>query len=221
MDDPRAWLHPAAHHPGAASGCGRCAATGWCLAPTGGTLRAVACGCVGPCPTCGGSGFLHGGLKVCRCRVAGERIALLAAAGLPVPLGADPASPALAAWFATYRPEVGRRWLLACGAVDGAVVRALAWLVTGIGVPVDVLVPGAPAAGWARWRRIVACFDLGALGPERAGRLVDHCAREGLTLVATADIAPFPPTGPGLETRIGERVAVALFEHGEVVVVGG
>lgn len=172
-------------------------------------MAPATCACVGVCPHCEGSGTRHGGRELCACRVARERIAALAALDLAWP---DDMSAEPDAWFARYRPEDDWPWLFAVGRAEALSV-GVARLVTGIGVPVDV---ATDLAQRHRWRRLVFAPDLASLGTD-AALLVDHCAREGLTLVASARVAPFPSSGgPGLEAVIGENAALALYEHGEV-----
>lgn len=167
-------------------------------------------GAIEPCPACGGSGFLAGGLEVCACRIARERHALLVSAALPE--GDGPLPVDAAAWFARFRPEDGWPWLTVADA-DAGVAGALARLILAIGVEVATIEVAAPERDAVRGR-IVACFGIERLGVARAARLVDRCVADGRTLVATTSLDPAAPDGLG--AAIGERALLALWEHGVV-----
>jgi DNA replication protein DnaC len=97
-------------HPGANPSCTACAGLGLTVARRGAWLTAVPCTCIpGPCPTCGGSGYLattsEGRRKLvpCACQEVARRAARFDLARFPAryeraTLGADAASgPALVA----------------------------------------------------------------------------------------------------------------------------
>lgn len=197
-------------HPGAGPGCARCGGTGWALG--GDPVRAALCGCVGPCPRCGGGGFLAGGLESCACRIARERQALVTAARLPASPGGVLGAEA-SAWFAAYRPEPDRAWLLVWGEGRDAVTDALIGLISGVGVPVDRAEP--PAEG-SSWRRLVLAPELERWDRASARRLVELCASRSLTLVATSVRPPWPEHGEGLEAVLGDAVALALVERATI-----
>lgn len=207
---PHPWLHPAAWTPAAAPGCPRCGGAGW----AGEALQV--CGCVGTCPRCEGSGVLDGGLTLCACRIATERIASLHAAGLPWRLPEGPLPAAAQAWFDRFRPEDDWPWLTVSGPYAGAVVAAVARLITGIGVPTRA-VPATPIPDAAPLQRLVLCVGAEGLGPAEARRLLTRCAEEGRALVLTCDAPPLAADGSGLEAQLGEEVAMTLWERGEVV----
>lgn len=207
---PHPWLHPAACSPAAARGCPRCGGSGW----VGEGFEP--CACLGVCPQCAGSGFLAGGLELCACRVAADRVALLRAAGLPTLLPEGPLPAGAQAWFDRVRPEDGWPWLTVAGPYAGAVVAAVAWLITGVGVPARA-VPTTTALDETPLQRLVLCVGAEGLGPVAARRLLRRCADEGRILVLTCETPPFSAEGPGLEARLGEEVALTLWERGEVV----
>ncbi|MCK6523291.1 hypothetical protein L6R49_17895 [Myxococcota bacterium] len=207
---PHPWLHPAAFTPAARLGCDRCGGAGW----VGEELRA--CACVGTCPRCAGAGFLAGGLELCACRVATDRVALLRAAALPRLVATGPLPGAAQAWFERFRPEDGWPWLTVAGPYAGAVVAAVARLITGVGVPTRV-VPASPVPDTAPLQRLVLCVGAEGLGPVEARRLLRRCAEEGRVLVLSCEAPPLAADGPGLERSLGEDVALELWERGEVV----
>lgn len=144
-----------------------------------------------------------------------ERAALVTAAALPAWRGHRPAPPLLQSWFARYRPEPGRPWLLAHGPGRGVVGAELLAMIAAVGVPVH-RADRAPEASWAR---LVVAFELHAWPAPQAARVVEVCLRRELTLVATAAAPPFPDAGEGLESSVGEEVALAILEESEVVAV--
>ncbi len=207
---PNPWLHPAAWSPAAAEGCLGCGGTGWA------GEAFMPCVCVGGCPRCAGGGFLAGGLELCACRIAADRVALLRAAGLPSLTPSGPLPAGAQAWFDRARPEDGWPWLTVAGPHAGAVVTAVARLITGVGVPTRV-VPATATQDVAPLQRLVLCVGAEGLGPVEARRLLRRCADEGRILVLSCETAPFAAEGPGLEASLGEEVALTLWERGEVV----
>lgn len=200
-------------HPGARPGCATCDGSGLALA--GDPVAASVCACVATCPRCCGGGFLAGGLEICACRLARERAELLSRATLPAPAELPTPAP-LRAWFAAYRPESGRAWLLAHGPWAAAVPGELIRLSFAIGAPVH----RAGLHPTAEWSRLVCAFELHTWARPAIEALVSTCERRGLTLVATCDL-PAPLASPlsgadalaaGLEAALGPRAAAAFFE---------
>jgi hypothetical protein len=159
---------------------------------------------------------LAGGLELCACRVAADRVALLRAAGLPRLLPGGRLPTAAQAWFARVRPEDGWPWLTVSGPFAGAVVTAVARLITGVGVPTRA-VPATTHPDETPLARLVLCVGAEGLGPVEASRLLKRCVDEGRILVLTCDAPPLAAEGPGLEASIGEEAALTLWERGEVV----
>jgi hypothetical protein len=159
---------------------------------------------------------LAGGLELCACRVAADRVALLRAAGLPPLLPEGPLPAGAQTWFDQARPEDGWPWLTVAGPYAGAVVAAVARLITGVGVPTRV-VPATTAPDLSPLQRLVLCVGAEGLGPVEARRLLKRCADEGRVLVLSCEAPPLPAEGPGLEDSLGEDVALTLWERGVVV----
>jgi hypothetical protein len=159
---------------------------------------------------------LAGGLELCACRVAADRVALLRAADLPRGLPEGPLPAGAKVWFDRVRPEDGWPWLTVVGPHAGAVVTAVARLITGVGVPTRVVLATTIPDG-APLQRLVLCLRAEGLGPVEARRLLTRCAAEGRILVLTCDAPPLAAEGPGLEASLGEEVALTLWERGEVV----
>ncbi|MBK9367069.1 MAG: hypothetical protein IPN01_12240 [Deltaproteobacteria bacterium] len=207
---PHPWLHPAARSPAAAEDCPRCGGAGWFGEPF------EPCACIRSCPKCAGSGFLAGGLELCACRIAADRVALLRAARLPTLLPEGPLPAGAQAWFDRVRPEDGWPWLTVAGPHAGAVVAAVARLITGVGVPTRVI-PATMTPDETPLQRLVLCVGAEGLGSIKARRLLKRCADEGRILVLTCETPPLAVVGPGLEASLGEEVALTLWERGEVV----
>ena len=159
---------------------------------------------------------MAGGLELCACRIAADRVALLRAACLPTLAPGGPLPAGAQAWFDRVRPEDGWPWLTVAGPYAGAVVMAVARLITGVGV-LTRAVPATTAPDETPLQRLVLCVGAEGLGPVEARRLLRRCAEEGRILVLTCETPPLAAEGPGLEARLGEEVALTLWERGEVV----
>ncbi|MFT4625142.1 MAG: DNA replication protein DnaC [Myxococcota bacterium] len=76
-------------HPSTATDCPQCHGAGYAVVRTGAFARAEACGCVGPCIRCDGSGMVRTGtdrtapLRRCACRRFEARLALFDGVGIP------------------------------------------------------------------------------------------------------------------------------------------